>query len=204
MFPTLSLIVLSLTSVHADPRAVADCSALAEKAAYREAGRSYGSWDTLSTTGSVRLLESTRLHVYLVQTSDETDPADWLVVTNNPKDPSGCKVQKVQLANEGSGVVKDLGNVPTTASRYAQSCEAAVKKTAAKAALTAYGEDSEETRSVIGTRPLLVGDFGQAHVVGISDEVEPSDWLVLVDSRKSCKITYVKVAQEGSTSVDEN
>lgn len=58
---------------------------------------------------------------------------------------------------------------------------------------------SVETRTIAGIKPLHIGTFLETYTVLASDEVEPSEWIVVVNA-KTCKLKYVGVTNDGSVS----
>jgi hypothetical protein len=78
-------------------------------------------------------------------------------------------------------------------------CSRAAEKGALKAARIAWGMDNAETASVVGSKILFKGPFLQTFVVGLSDEVEPSDWIVVLDPQARCKVKFAGAADEGSS-----
>ena len=59
--------------------------------------------------------------------------------------------------------------------------------------------DSAETRSIAGIKPLHAGGWLENFVVLVSDEVEPSEWLVVVET-KNCKIKFLDITNDGLVS----
>ncbi len=84
--------------------------------------------------------------------------------------------------------------------RVSAECE----KIVTRAVTEAYGKD-DETFSVIGYKIIYTGIFADLIVVRTSDEVEPRDVLVSVNSykkkgEKGCKIKIKEVLADGSVS----
>ena len=75
-------------------------------------------------------------------------------------------------------------------------CESAAKKMALETANRKLSGDSAETRAVTGSKTLKSLDHLEVILVGISDEVDPSDWIVIVD--KKCKKKFVGMGTDGS------
>lgn len=90
----------------------------------------------------------------------------------------------------------------TTLSAFAApKCETQAKKYGYQAANKAFGTGSEESRSVCGAELLDGGDFLETYVVGISDEVEPSEFIVVVD-KKTCKLKFAGVTRDAASRFD--
>lgn len=59
--------------------------------------------------------------------------------------------------------------------------------------------DSAETRSIQGIKTLHAGGWLENFVVLVSDEVEPSEWLVIVET-KNCKVKFLDITNDGLVS----
>lgn len=57
--------------------------------------------------------------------------------------------------------------------------------------------DSAETRTIEGVKAIQKGDFLETFAVAASDEVEPSEWVVVVETKK-CKIKFIDLVNDGS------
>lgn len=100
-------------------------------------------------------------------------------------------------------IALSLLTVATTATatpklRITPECE----KTMSRAVTEAYGKD-DETFSVIGYKIIYTGMFADLVIVRTSDEVEPRDILVSVNSykkkgEKGCKVEIKEVVADGS------
>ncbi|MFZ4715272.1 MAG: hypothetical protein ACOYL6_16235 [Bacteriovoracaceae bacterium] len=62
-----------------------------------------------------------------------------------------------------------------------------------------FNGDSKDTRSICGIKPLLIGAFAETYAVCASDEVEPSEWVVTVGTKK-CNIQSLNLINDGSIS----
>ncbi len=56
--------------------------------------------------------------------------------------------------------------------------------------------DSAYSRSIVGVKAIHVGDFIETYSVAVSDEVEPSEWIAIVNT-KNCKIKFIDQATDG-------
>jgi|GEM_PF-5287233 len=74
-------------------------------------------------------------------------------------------------------------------------CTSVAPQIALKAANKAYG--ANESRNIVASKALYEGPLLKTYVVALSDEVEPSDWIVVLDG--NCKLKLVGVAREGSS-----
>jgi hypothetical protein len=83
----------------------------------------------------------------------------------------------------------------------APKCETQAKKYGYQAANKTFGAESVESRSVCGAELLDGGDFLETYVVGISDEVEPSEFIVVVD-KKTCKLKFAGVTRDAASRFD--
>ncbi|MBY0518103.1 MAG: hypothetical protein K2P81_14435 [Bacteriovoracaceae bacterium] len=87
-------------------------------------------------------------------------------------------------------------------SAFAQGkCEKEAKKFGYQAANQTFGMESEESRSVCGATLLDNGDFIETYIVGISDEVEPSEFIVILD-KKTCKKKFAAVSKDSASRFD--
>ena len=57
---------------------------------------------------------------------------------------------------------------------------------------------SVETRTVTGHRLLVNGDFIETYLIGISDETDPSDWVVIIN-KKNCSVKFVDDSTDGAS-----
>lgn len=78
-------------------------------------------------------------------------------------------------------------------------CEKKIAGPALKRINKIFTGDSAETRTIEGVKPLHVGGFLENYVVLASDEVEPSEWFVIVET-KTCRIKFIDVTNDGSVS----
>lgn len=94
-----------------------------------------------------------------------------------------------------------LVTIAATSSFAAGKCESKIADLAlAKINKTrGFNGDSKETRSIVGVKALHTGGALENYVVLASDEVEPSEWLMVVDST-TCKIKFMDITNDGSVS----
>ena len=91
----------------------------------------------------------------------------------------------------------------TSFSTYAAKCEKMVEKEALKRINLEWDGDSVETRSISGVKLIHEGPFLETYAIAVSDEVEPSEWIMLVDTnvnKKKCAVKAIAVANDGSVS----
>lgn len=58
-----------------------------------------------------------------------------------------------------------------------------------------------DTRAIYGIKPLFIGAFNETYLIAVSDEVEPSEWIAVVNSG-TCKIQFLDVANDGTVSAE--
>ncbi len=86
-----------------------------------------------------------------------------------------------------------------SATSFAAKCDKTIKANALKAInkYPGFNGDSKETRSVYRYKTLNASNFLETYIVGASDEVEPSDFILVVDPNKNCAIKFIGVANDG-------
>jgi hypothetical protein len=144
--------------------------------------------------------------------SDDTEPSDWIAVALFEDDGAvpegepvggdegfGCKIVYHEMVNTGS-VADDLATAAAEASLPEPSCVDKVKLIVHERAL-----DLNETAEIVGVVPLygsstsgtVVHDTMQsAMLVRASDEVDPTDYLVVVDN-SDCSLQSIEMLGEG-------
>lgn len=92
-----------------------------------------------------------------------------------------------------------LTSVATAAEK--PKCQKQAESAVLEAAKKAFpGDDQlDETRSIFGSRLLHKGGILETYLVGYSDEVEPSDWIAVLDAKKGCKIKFVDETTDASS-----
>ncbi len=142
--------------------------------------------------------------------SDDTEPSDYLAValvedhTSDPEDDGGaigdhdlvCRIVFLDMVNTGS-VAEDLAEAANRASLPEQSCvtkiqdaviEKAIGDTKIVAVVPRYGSSTSGT---------VVNDtMSSAVVVRVTDQIEPKDFLVVVEN-EGCKLVSIENLAKG-------
>ncbi len=62
-----------------------------------------------------------------------------------------------------------------------------------------FSGSSSETRTIEGVKALHTEGMLENYVVLASDEIEPSEWFVIVNA-KNCKLKFIDITNDGSPS----
>jgi hypothetical protein len=57
---------------------------------------------------------------------------------------------------------------------------------------------SNETRTTGPHKILNISSLLETYIVAASDEVEPSDWIVVVNPNRSCELKYIGLANDAT------
>ncbi len=78
-------------------------------------------------------------------------------------------------------------------------CQAKVEKSILKLINKRMSGDSDGTRSITAVKAIQIGDFLETFAVAASDEVDPTEWVLVVESEK-CKIKFLDLVNDGRVS----
>jgi len=82
-------------------------------------------------------------------------------------------------------------------------CEQIVEPTALKLInkRSGFNGSSAETRAISGVKLIHQGPFLETYAVAVSDEVEPSEWIIGFAPKKGkCVVKFLEVADDAGTS----
>jgi hypothetical protein len=129
----------------------------------------------------------------VVRTSDETDASDYVALVSRLQDDvvteGVCELRFVTMI--GDATLPDLDDLD--ARLPAAACLARVDRAVLEQAIAV-----DETAEIVAHAPLYGGADSIDHVliVRVSDEVEPSDYAVVLRSR-DCKVEHVELLNSG-------
>lgn len=131
----------------------------------------------------------------IVRASDEVDPTDFVVITSrlgdDGVDPVVCELEFASFINEGL-LPDDLNDLEAVLPN--EVCLEAIDE-----AVLAEAKKINETASIVGRAPVYGGgdsSFSDVLIVRVSDEVEPSDWAVVVES-EDCVVEHLSQLNSG-------